>query len=191
MISFESSDLNSFLSKANAHINSGEIDLAINTYLSCLDKHPGCIEAYNNISVLFNEVLQSKKAIFYIKKGIMMSPLSAELYRALGIFLFENGYENKSYKSFSKAISLNQKFDDVYFNLANLFSGYSRLGKVSYLKAVKLYRISLKLNPSNRNAYLNLGDLYSHFGDKDMALKNLLNLKEFSLLLLFRQKINF
>ena len=32
-------------------------------------------EAYNNISVLFNEILQREKAIFYIKKGVLASKL--------------------------------------------------------------------------------------------------------------------
>ncbi len=170
MTELEAANEKYYLSKATDQIRSGNLQHALDTYYKCLAEYPGCIEAYNNVSIILNERLSTNFAIKFMKKGVIIKPELAALYRNLGIFYLEIGCDQKALRALSNACKISPGFADVFFNLGNLFTGYSKVGLESYVKASQLYKKSIALNPFNATAYLNLADLYANFSNLDLAL---------------------
>ena len=121
-----------------------------------------------------------------------------EKYKEIKEF-FNNNFQHSSIKPSIIAISKNKPQSLIK---EAIDCGIKRFGENRVQEAVSKFTnikhdsdsdIELHLTgPLQRNKVKEALKIFDVFQiNKDMALKNLLNLKEFSLLLLFRQKINF
>ena len=52
-------------------------------------------------------------------------------------------------------------------------AGYQLLGLKRYDKAIELFKLNVKNNPTDANSFDSLGEAYKTIGDKENAVKNL------------------
>ena len=87
---------------------------------------------------------------------------------------FEKGYKSgmsgnytDAAKAFSKAIELNPKLADAYYNRG---TAYSNIG--NYQQAIKDYSKAIELNPQLAEAYNNRGTAYGKLGNQQQAIND-------------------
>ena len=66
---------------------------------------------------------------------------------------------------YKKAINIDPKYADAYYNLAKLYQGVGEMGP-----ALELYHKVLELNPRDKDTYFNLGKLYQEQNDPEKAI---------------------
>ncbi len=99
-----------------------------------------------------------KKATEYNDTNVLNLYYSAEVYS-------RKGRTHEADSLYNRVLSINKKFGEAHFGLANL-----SMMKGDLQKAEKEYKKTIELNPGNSFAYLNLAILYS-FSDPVRSLK--------------------
>ncbi|HLD23136.1 MAG TPA: tetratricopeptide repeat protein, partial [Sulfuricurvum sp.] len=69
-------------------------------------------------------------------------------------------------QSYQKAIKLNPKYSDAYYNLGIVYGKEDE-----YDKAIEVYQRAIELNPKNDKAYNNIGVIYKNKEEYDKAIE--------------------
>jgi len=118
-----------------------------------------------------------KAKIEELKKGyeqeINSNPNNAEVYIRRGEALFAQGmadggnqlFFDSAIADFTKAIKLDSKAKDAYFNRAGIYSQ-----KSDYDRAIADYDMAIQINPNNEESYAFRGGAFTQKGKYDKAL---------------------
>lgn len=112
---------------------------------------------------------ENEKALAWIDAAIEGNFFSQKTYQNLSTksaILKGMGKQAEADKLMEEAISMANTNQ-----LNNL--GYQLLGQNNYPKAIEVFKLNVKNNPSDANAYDSLGEGYKISGDKENAIKNL------------------
>jgi tetratricopeptide (TPR) repeat protein len=121
---------------------------------------------------LFDQIQINCNAVFSATGGIeAQSRLSALSQSALstGTTLYQKGNFAAAAKEFRKAISLDPSQDNAVKAYNLMATAYIADGKKD--EAIKAYKTSLKVDPSNDATYVSLGNIYYDQGDYSNAVK--------------------
>lgn len=121
------------------------------------------------IYTLLGDVLarnnKKQEAEQYLLKAIQMNACDANIYEVLG-FCYLHWQNNLAVKNLEKAISLGIKTDSIFYTL-----GIAYYLENNLKKAAESYKKAAAINPSNVDAYNNIGCLYyNRVGDLDQAI---------------------
>lgn len=93
----------------------------------------------------------------------------AELENNLGMAYLEQNRVDDAETRFKKSLAINARFALAHYNLGVLYQNKKR----DYKKSVQHYEQAVRVQPKNYAAYMNLGIVYTHLGDKTRAIRNL------------------
>ena len=117
----------------------------------------------NNISKLFNEK-KFLHAESLTLEFVNQFPKYAIGWKILAVILKQNGNLKKSLKASHKALLLNPKDAEVYYNLANSYKLIN-----NFKKSQNNYKKAIELNPNYAEAYNNLGVTYQELGKLQLS----------------------
>jgi len=147
----------------------GKLESAIEFYNKALTYRGSvddtCLILFN-LGVIFWEMGNIRKAIYYNKKVLENDKNYKDAYYQLGLLFEDVGDINKSIKSYRRALRIDPEDKLSLYNLAVL---YDTMGR-DYL-AESIYLNLIRLDPSNSYAMNNLGSLYESRGEYKKALK--------------------
>jgi TPR repeat protein len=86
-------------------------------------------------------------------------------YNQQGIDYYEKQDYDNAIIAFKKAIEINPKHDEAYFNMGNAYGK-----KEDYDNAITAYKKAIEINPKNDKAYHNMGNAYDKKQDYDNAI---------------------
>jgi len=105
-----------------------------------LDKDSGTAQYLLGRTYFFQN--RFDEALNHLEQGIQLQPNNATAHNCVGVIASQKGWASRAEKAFGKAVEIEPKFGDAYFNLAVLLSsqGRSRFesAKNHYFKALEL-----------------------------------------------------
>ena len=113
-----------------------------------------------------------KAALEHLEKIINKHPSSAENLNLKGILLQTLSKYREARECWIKAIKVNPKFSDAYYNLGN-----QSFSEKKYDSAENYYRKAINYNSNNFSYYFNLGRLFINTKKYKIALECFLNAK--------------
>jgi len=96
------------------------------------------------------------------------APGKARAYKGIGFEYEKKGQMDKALEIYKKALELHPRYDEVYYNMANIY-----IGQKKYDLAMAMYDKAIEIKPNYAMAYHNRALLYAMIGENDMAIENL------------------
>ncbi len=110
-----------------AYIHLGEYPQALEYLYRSLKLEPGSYETLANLAAVYVRMRVFDKAIAIDEQLLHMKP-SAVVYNNLGVAYYNKGNLNKAEEYFHKALRINHSYQEIYFNLAQI---YLRKGQIN------------------------------------------------------------
>jgi tetratricopeptide (TPR) repeat protein len=107
-------------------------------------------------------------ALTFLNVGPVLGQTSAQEFNRQGIALGRVGKFEEAVSLFTKAIALDPKYDEAYYN-----RGKAKLNLEQYRAAIKDFDTAIKLRPKYADAYNNRGIAKKKIGDLTGAIKRL------------------
>ncbi len=96
------------------------------------------------------------------------APGKARAYKGIGFEYEKKGQMDKALEIYKKALQLHPNYDEVYYNMANIY-----IGQKKYDLAMAMYDKAIEIKPNYAMAYHNRALLYAMIGENDMAIEDL------------------
>ncbi len=127
------------------------------------------VEILLNLARLYGLNKEMRKSTELLKRAVAMEPDNDRLYHALALAHMSLKEYDDAYRNINKAIDLNKKKDNYYFEQGALLE---RLGH--YDQAIASMKQTLEINPHHSNAHNFIGYIYATQGvELDKALGHL------------------
>ena len=140
-----------------AYMNLGRAEDAIVRFREVADKRPQDPDAYNNLGAALFELEQYEDAISAYEKAVELKPDFVPALRNLGAALRDMHRCEESEKYLSKIPFLMPRYAPGHLSLGMT---YKLMGKEE--KALKCFETALKLDPENREANYEIGNIYAN-----------------------------
>jgi tetratricopeptide (TPR) repeat protein len=145
--------------------NLKEKEKEMEMYEKAIEITPKWVLPYNNLSNVYHKSGEYEKAIEFGKKAIEVNPDFASAYHNLAWAYKANEDYDKTETYFLKAIEIDSGFVEAIVDLGNLYEYHFK----DYLKAEKVYRNAIVINPDYFNSYMDIGWLFYRLKRYDEA----------------------
>ena len=159
-------DFQAQLKKAFLKHQSGEFDIAIQSYLNLLKIKPKDWQLHYLLGTAYIHIKKFSDAVRFFNKSIKINPNHAPTHNNLGNALKALNQFDKSLASYSRAISLNPDYAEAYFNQGNAYKDNAK-----YEEALRSYNKAIDLNSNNSHAYLQKHDILTKLARNKEALE--------------------
>jgi len=139
---------------------------AIKKYMECFSIKVDCVEALYNLGVTNLKLNHPDKAIYWLKKVVILEPEHDEAYNNLGIACQKLGQKNNAITYLEKAIECNPTAFNSLYNMGNALKNEKQ-----FEKAITYYKKAIHLKPDFAECMNNLADIYIHLKQYDEAMK--------------------
>jgi len=161
---------------ANLYMDADKKDEAIETLKLGLSNVPGDYDIYRSyIKALlqarrFDEVIEN----FYEESHRAIS-VDPEMWNDVGFAYANKGEWDRAIEAYGKAVSLDTKYVEAYFNLGEAYMSLASKNRNRDLleKSVKNYQEAIRVDPKYPAPYFGLGRAYRIFGNLDGAITSL------------------
>jgi tetratricopeptide (TPR) repeat protein len=169
----ELGSLESYNNRGNAFFQMGEYQAALKDYNHVIGEKPNWDRPYNNRGTLFYELEDYQAALKDYNYAISLSLRWGEPYLNRGIlYLAQQKYE-KAVQDFTQALK-------KYYDQSRIYNArglaYEKLE--DWTKAREDYDMAILSDPSNGEAYFNLGRVQLHNDELDAAIRSYKTAKE-------------
>jgi tetratricopeptide (TPR) repeat protein len=106
-----------FYNLGNAYHETGELDKAIDQYLSAIWLEPAYAEAHNNLGVVLDEQGKGTVSRYHYATALRLNPDYAEAHNNMGAVLFGEGKTDEAISHFLKALELRPGYPTAEVNL--------------------------------------------------------------------------
>ena len=163
-----------FYNLAIAFSQVNHINKSIENYLKSIELNNKCIDSYNNLGLLYEQMGKLEKACEIYKEGInnnknvppeILISLS-NLYTNLGTALRKLGRAKEGIEYFQEAVKINPKNETAYNNMGNAFQDIGDMQS-----AIDYQKNAIKIKPNYAEAYSNLGNALCESGQFDEAVE--------------------
>ncbi|BBM85063.1 serine/threonine-protein kinase [Candidatus Uabimicrobium amorphum] len=176
---YEAFKQSSYLKNAEEHIflrgvvygnrpDKKDKEQALRDFKKIIKKYPETFVAYRNIGVLYQQLGEEKKALFYFEKARKLNPQDAKSTYAVAMRLFRSKQHEESLKNFLHAVELSPRNAQYRYELGLL---YNALNKQK--KAFASFEKAIDLQPHFAAAYRERAILFFRFNQLDKAIADL------------------
>ena len=151
--------------QANAMIEKGNVDAALDCYKQAIELNPNFVDAYNNMGNLWAHTGDLNAAINCYEQAIEINPNFAAAHNNLGLSLMDQGETERAISSYQKAVKIKPDHAQAYSNMGNALN--SQGDKEA---AIDSYKQAIKIKPNHADAYNNMGNVLRSQGDSTSAL---------------------
>jgi tetratricopeptide (TPR) repeat protein len=152
-----------------AYASKGQLDKAIEQYLTALRLKPDYAEVYSNLARAYASRGQLDKAIEQYLTALRLRPDYAEAHNDLGIAYSSKGRYDMAIEQYRIALRLRPDYAETHFNLGLAYASKGLLDK-----AIEQYLTALRLRPDLATVYNSLGVAYASQGLLDKATEQFL-----------------
>ncbi|MEI7474855.1 MAG: tetratricopeptide repeat protein [bacterium] len=145
---------------------SGNYDMAIESFKKVVELNPKSIAAYNNLGITYLKNNDIDAAIKCYKKVLNIAPKNAIVHNNLGNAYARLEELDLAIEHYNKALKIDENYVDVFTSLGCV---YNQLGE--YELAIKNLEKAIELKPDNIEAYNNLGISYYETRQFELAIK--------------------
>lgn len=169
------------LEKAIIFFNESKYSEAISLLEKICLRKPKDITALKLLAVSYQKSGNFQKAIERFEKVVKLEPRNPENYFVLGMLLLETGKYKPAAKNFERAVELKpgevkyrKALSRTCYSIAyDMYSSY-QMGRVEWTKMIGLLEKAVRLDATNTQAHLLLGNINEMIGDIwDGRAKNL------------------
>lgn len=155
--------------RADAMLEKGNIENALNLYRKALDAQPNLISANMGIGSAYIKLGKYEDAINEYQKVVEKAPNNVEAKTNLGVALYRSGRIDEAINQYETLISQRkEKMAPTYFNLA---VAYAHKGE--FQKAISSYNTALvQRNNVYPEVYNNIGLVYEAIDERDKAVES-------------------
>ena len=150
---------------ANAQMQKGDSEAAIDSYKQAISIEPDYAEAYYNIAILLENNGNPDAAIDSYKRVLKIIPNYAGAYNNIGNIQKGMGDFEAAISSYNMAVLIKPNYAEAYYNL-----GLAQHDKGDLKAAIGSYKDALKIKPEYAEAYNNMGNAQKGEGDLDAAI---------------------
>ncbi len=164
------------------YINAGELCMVLKNYEQAVDIFEEAIEAFDhnsdtviNISeclIYLNRVDEAKQ---YLKQLIVLDPYDLEAYFLLGQCYAKEGQWYKAIHAFHKMLDLDERYEDVFYNLALAYKAVDDEEKAKYY-----FGEAISCGPETTQIWLDYVEYLFFLGDLDKCLQVLDEAEEYT-----------
>ena len=161
--------------KGIIHENSGDTDLAISSYQTCVEQDPDYFEAYFQLGMIFASK-RNPLAIEYYNNAIRIRPGETQSYYNKGLICQETGDYNQALLTYSELLKIDPNYKEAHFNMGYVNMFFLR----EYKQGAIHFTRAIDASPDYYQAYYNRGYCYELLGDIQRAAidyKNALQIK--------------
>lgn len=144
---------------ANAWKEKGNIDLAIQYYLSAIELRPNFADAWSNLANAYMRKGRHNEAAQCCRQALALNPHLIDARCTLGNLMKSQGLVQEAYNCYVEALRIQPTLPIAWSNLAGLF-----METGDYNNALQCYKEAIKHKPTCTDAYLNLGNVYKALG---------------------------
>ena len=137
---------------AMAALERGERETAVRRLFQAIEIWPDCVEAYNNLGLIFKEAGQVEQAEACLLKAIQINDCSLKAFYNLAGVYQDGEYLSDAEICFRRVLELDPTHANAYNNLGVLLEKSYRLAE-----AEDCYRSAMKWEPEYAPPYFNLG----------------------------------
>jgi Flp pilus assembly protein TadD len=137
----------------------GQMEPAIEHYLTALKIDPSNTEAHNNLGIAYSRIGKVEQAFAHLSRSIQLRPDYAEARSNLGAVLVEKGEVDPAITHYLTAIQIRPNYAEARNNLG---VAYFKKGMVD--EAIDQFRIAIALKSDYAEAHNNLGIAYGRKG---------------------------
>ncbi len=177
----KSNEAGTLCNQATNLMHAGNFDQALDLYKKAclLDPNANSVNVHTNLGILFETTGKWDDAIAELNKALQINPDMLTAKRGLASSLCAKAIELTKANQYDDAKALYEQAlaikDIPASDLANLHTCFGglleRMG--NFDAALEQHKISLDLDPQNKNTIYNLGCCYEHIGDVEQAKKYL------------------
>jgi len=149
---------------ANAQMQKGDSEAAIDSYKQAISIEPDYAEAYYNIAILLENNGNPDAAIDSYKRVLKIIPNYAGAYNNIGNIQKGMGDFEAAINSYSWAVSIKPDYAEAYYNL-----GLAQHDKGDLKAAIDSYNHALKIKPEYAEAYNHIGNALKDKGELEAA----------------------
>ena len=155
------------------YADKGDDDLAIMELLTALKLSPNLIKAANRLGRIFQKEGMYNKAIAYYAREAEMEA-SPGLYGIIGMLYLRQEKYDRAIEYFEKALSMDSSFPEARTDaMAAYHLWVSELIEAKQIdKAIPILSRALKLFPSSRELYYDMGTAYDTAGQYEKAIEH-------------------
>lgn len=152
----------------------GNLDLAIKSYQTCIERDANYFDAYHHLGILLTHTLD-KNALVYFDKALELNPNSVEVLRNKGLLLKDLNKYDEAISCFSTILTIDSKFSESYYNIGVVYIAAYRDNMEQYSKdttiqnAMLNFEKAIEIDPQYPDALYNIGHLYKFKGEKKKA----------------------
>ncbi len=148
-----------------AYRSKGQLDKAIEEYLTALWLNPKNARVHNNLGAAYASQGQLDRAIAEYQIALRLKPDDAKAHNNLGVAYRSQGQLDRAIAEYLTALRLSPDYTDAHNNLGLAYRSQGQLDK-----AIAEYLTALRLKPDLVEAHNNLGVAYASQGQLDRAI---------------------
>lgn len=165
-------DAHTYISLATAKIQQGRFDEAVAICREGISHNPEKPQLYSNLGLALLQMEKIDEAVTELETAVKFGGDSMA-YNNLALAVSSKGNYNAALEYYRKAIRLDPKNAEGYYNLGNL---YLTIGKPD--KAAEEYKQAILLNPKYVKAYGNLAVTFARLNRPAEAIENFTKVTE-------------
>jgi tetratricopeptide (TPR) repeat protein len=144
----------------------GNLQGAIQQYLSAVQLEPQNVQAYINLIQLYARAGEDDKAIEAYHKAVAINPNRADCYYNYGVLMFRLGRYAEAEQATRTAIQINPFYAEAHDNL-----GYLLAMQGHFDEALAEYRKAVSERPDFRLAHFHIGQIFVNQGKFPEAIR--------------------
>ncbi len=156
-----------YCTDANARLDAGDYDAAIQAYDRALSLNPKYVAAYYNRGLAYAALGALDSAIADCTRAIELAPDQVQAYRQRGLLYFRKGVFDQALRDYDAALQLDPGMVEIHYDCGN---AHLRLG--DYERAIADYTEALDKAPARAELHLNRGIAYAEQGNYPEALRD-------------------
>ncbi len=153
--------------RGDAHMENGDLTLALTDYDRALKIDPGYADTYINRANIHREMGNFEQALADYNNVIEIAPRSADAYNNRGNLYESRNDIEQALADYNKAIEIDPRLSGAYNNRGNL---YKKLGDIE--RALADYDTALSIDRNLVSAYNNRGNINKNMGNIEQALSD-------------------
>jgi tetratricopeptide (TPR) repeat protein len=153
--------------RADAYVQLGEHQRAVQDYDTAINLIPDLVEAYNNRGATYAILDQHQKAIQDYDTAIRLKPDDAVAYSNRGNSSAQLGQHQRAVQDYDTAIRLKPDYAEAYTK-----RGHSYVDLGQHQRAFQDYDTAIRLKPDYAKGYMHRGNAYKKLGQHQRAIQD-------------------
>ncbi len=118
-------DYQQYMEEADHLADKGDVEGAIRTYNSAIEKYPQQVGGHYSLAVLYHSQDRTGQAIDSFQKAAKLDPDEASIFNNLGVLHYTEGLLEEAEANFRKAVEIEPCYADALYGLGKIYQQHA------------------------------------------------------------------